>query len=289
MTISTENVPSRLRERSGKERPARELVVEAFFGPLATLAVRALLPLRVPPPAVVLANAAAGFLAALALVGGELILAALLLQLKTLLDNADGQLARVAGRVSLVGRYLDTEADLVVNAALFSALGATTGMPWLALAAFCALTLVLSTSFNMAELHREVRRETTERPQASGGRSERALALVYSAVFAPQDRVMRSFSSRRLKRVLAGERDVERTRAATLAYTDRFTVTALANLGLSTQLVMLGVCQALGEPATYLWFALACGLMLPVLQLRRERVARNTLRLEAPVTPRRAA
>jgi phosphatidylglycerophosphate synthase len=289
MTISTENVPSRLRERSGKERPARELVVEAFFGPLANLAVRALLPLRVPPPAVVLANAAAGFLAALALVGGELILAALLLQLKTLLDNADGQLARAAGRVSLVGRYLDTEADLVVNAALFAALGATAGMPWLALAAFCALTLVLSTSFNMAELHREVRGETTERPQASGGRSERALGLVYSAVFAPQDRVMRSFSSRRLKRVLAGEPDVERARAATLAYTDRLTVTALANLGLSTQLVVLGVCLALGDPAAYLWLALACGLMLPVLQLRRERVARNALRLEAPVIPRRAA
>jgi phosphatidylglycerophosphate synthase len=289
MTISTENVPSRLRERSGKERPARELVVEAFFGPLANLAVRALLPLRVPPPAVVLANAAAGFLAAFALVRGELILAALLLQLKTLLDNADGQLARAAGRVSFVGRYLDTEADLVVNAALFSALGATTGMPWLAFAAFCALTLVLSTSFNMAELHRKVRGETTERPQASGGRLERTLGLVYSAVFAPQDRVIRSFSSRRLTRVLAGEPDVERARAATFAYTDRFTVTALANFGLSTQLVVLGVCLALGAPEAYLWLALACGLTLPVLQLRRERVARNALRLEAPVTPRHAA
>ena len=33
----------------------------------------------------------------------------LLLQLKTLLDNADGQLARVTGRVTLVGRYLDTD------------------------------------------------------------------------------------------------------------------------------------------------------------------------------------
>ena len=50
-----------------------------------------------------------------------------LLQLKTVLDNADGQLARASGRVTLTGRYLDTEADLVVNAALFAALGYVTG------------------------------------------------------------------------------------------------------------------------------------------------------------------
>lgn len=289
MTISTETVPSRLRERSGKDRPARELVVEVFFGPLANLVVRALLPLRVPPPAVVLANAAAGLLAALALARGELVLAALLLQLKTLLDNADGQLARAAGRVSLVGRYLDTEADLVVNAALFAALGAVTGMPWLALAAFCALTLVLSTSFNLTDLHREVRGDTTERPRASGGRVERALGFVYRAVFAPQDRLLRSVFSRRLEQLLAAEPDLERARAATLTYYDRFTVTALANLGLSTQLAVLGLCLLLGAPPAFLWLALACGLIVPLLQLRRERVARSALRLEPPVTRRRAA
>ena len=76
----------------------------------------------VAPPVVVVANAATGLFAALAIVRGELLVAALLLQLKTLLDNSDGQLARVTGRVTLAGRYLDTEADLVVNVALFAAL-----------------------------------------------------------------------------------------------------------------------------------------------------------------------
>ena len=52
---------------------------------------------------------------------------ALLLQLKTLLDNADGQLARRSGRTSAFGRYLDTEVDLLVNVALFAALGHVTG------------------------------------------------------------------------------------------------------------------------------------------------------------------
>ena len=61
----------------------------------------------------------------------QFLVAALLLQLKTVLDNADGQLARLSGRVTAFGRYLDSESDLVVNAAIFVALGTQIG-PWLA-------------------------------------------------------------------------------------------------------------------------------------------------------------
>ena len=42
-----------------------------------------------------------GSLAALVLYRGHLVAAALLLQLKTLLDNADGALARATGQVTL--------------------------------------------------------------------------------------------------------------------------------------------------------------------------------------------
>ena len=52
---------------------------------------------------------------------GRFLLAALLIQLKTVLDNADGQLARLSGRITAFGRYLDSELDLFVNAALFAA------------------------------------------------------------------------------------------------------------------------------------------------------------------------
>ena len=69
--------------------------------------------------------------------------AALLLQLKTVLDNADGQLARMTGRVTELGRYLDSESDLLVDAAIFAALGIWIGAP-LALAGFLLLTAVLS-------------------------------------------------------------------------------------------------------------------------------------------------
>lgn len=276
MAVWTNGAPVRLLAGTGKDRPGRELVVAGVFRPLAALVATPLLRFGVPPPAVVLANAAAGLAAAALLAAGELVAAALLLQLKTLLDNADGLLARASGRVSLLGRYLDTEADLLVNAALFAALAAVTGRPWLALAAFLALTLVLSADFNLAALSREARREPAEEPLAGGGRSERALALVYRVLFAPQDRLLRWLSGRRLERV-AGSVNGELGRKAALAYHDPFTVGVLANLGLSTQLAVLGVCLLLGAPEAYLWLALASLLVLPPLQLRRERLARRAL------------
>ena len=81
------------------------------------------LPLRVPPPAVVLAAGGDRAGRRLGLGSGQLVAAALLLQLKTVLDNADGQLARATGRVTVLGRYLDSESDCSSNAALFAALG----------------------------------------------------------------------------------------------------------------------------------------------------------------------
>jgi archaetidylinositol phosphate synthase len=200
-------------------------------------------------------------------------LAAVLVQVKTLLDNADGQLARATGQVSLSGRYLDTEADLVVNAALFLALARVTGQPWLALGSFVALTLVLAVDFNMSELYRDAHRVERHAPAALHGRVERVLERAYRILFAPQDRAIRAFSRARLERIVGGPP----TEAVASAYNDRVTVTLLANLGLSTQLTALGLCLALEIPDVYLWLTIGCLALLPALQLRRERLARSAL------------
>src|ERR1700754_2098832 len=102
-------------------RAGREFVLELVFRPLSNVLGPLFERARIPPPAVVLANAATGLVAAVVLARGDLVAAAVLLQLKTLLDNVDGALARATGQVTLVGRYLDTIADLVVNAAAFAA------------------------------------------------------------------------------------------------------------------------------------------------------------------------
>ena len=274
MAVGTENASASL-VSPHERRAGRELVLELVFRPLAGALVPSLLRAHIPPPAVVLANAATGLCAALALVRGELVLAALLLQAKTLLDNADGQLARASGHVTLTGRYLDTEADLVVNAAIFAALGSVTGQPWLALAAFLALTLLLGVDFNTSELYREVRGRATELPAQVGGRVESLLGQFYRVVFSPQDRLVRAFAATRLERQLGPGISEERRDAATLAYHDRLTVTVLANLGLSTQLLVLGLFLAIDAPEAYLWLVLGSLGLLPLLQLRRERLARR--------------
>jgi phosphatidylglycerophosphate synthase len=248
---------------SRKQRAAPpELLCERVFRPLAHLVVLALLPLRVPPPAVVLAATATGLTAAAELARGELLAAALLLQLKTVLDNADGQLARAAGKESVLGRYLDSESDLLVNAALFAALGYVTDQPLLAAVAFLVLTIVLGVDFNLERLYRAEHGDPREpRPVARGLAG--VLGRIYDVVYGWQDRWVEAFVEWRLRRLRA-------TPEQRLAYHDRATLAVLANFGLSTQLAALGVCLAADAPEAYLWLAIACGVALVPLELRRE-------------------
>jgi archaetidylinositol phosphate synthase len=242
-----------------KPRVGIELLCEFVYRPAAHLVVRALLPLRVPPPAVVLAGAGVGLAGAWEIGRGEWLGAALLLQLKTVLDNADGQLARASGRMTALGRYLDSECDLLVDAAIFAALGLWVG-PWLALVGFLALTTVLNVNFNVERLYR---REHGERAAAMA--DERSvLARVYAVLYAPQDRWVEWYVDRRVR---------GRSPEARLAWHDRATVGFVANFGLSTQLAALGVCLAAGNPRAYVFVVLGCLATLVPLAVRRELLA----------------
>lgn len=264
--LSEGSDPSRPSLRATRKQRPFELSCEVVFRPLAHLVVRALLPFGVPPPAVVLTATATGLAAAAELWRGHLVVAALLLQLKTVLDNADGQLARASGRVTAFGRYLDSESDLLIDAALLAALGHVTGRWWLAAASFCVLTLVLSVNFNLEQLARREHGEPAE-PAAAPTGAAAFLAGIYAVVYAPQDRLVEWFVARRLRRLGAGAR-------GRLAYHDRLTLNVIANYGLSTQLAALGACLLLAHPADYLWLVLACGLSLVPLELRRGLLAR---------------
>ena len=89
-----------------------------------------------------------------------------------------------------MGRYLDTLADLLVNAALFAAIGYVTGRPFLAAASFVALTLVLAVDFNVTELYRETHKiPTCSRRRRAEPRAHPQVALL--RLFAPLDRAVR--------------------------------------------------------------------------------------------------
>lgn len=118
-----------------KERPVQEFLNALLFRPLAHLVVLLLLRTPVRPHHLVLFHTGLVLGAAWLLLREDLG-AALLLQLKTVLDNADGQLARLRGEVTEFGRYLDTGMDFLGNLALFLALGLRTGFLEKALLAF---------------------------------------------------------------------------------------------------------------------------------------------------------
>jgi phosphatidylglycerophosphate synthase len=223
------------------------------FRPLAHPLVLLCARLRVPPPALVAAAGAAGLAAALELGRGSLLAAALLIQLKTLLDNADGQLARLTGRTSAFGRYLDSEVDLLVNAALLTALAQVTGHPRLAFLGFVALTSVVSLNFNAARLSRGA---AAEPEPEDGGRATVVLRRIYGVVYAPQDRLAEAIVERRP------------------ALVTQRAVSVLANLGMSTQLAVFGLLLALGHPLAFAWIVLAQAALIALALLPR-RVPRR--------------
>jgi archaetidylinositol phosphate synthase len=247
-------LPSSALSRSRKPRRGTELVCEKVFRPLAHPLVLLFARLRVPPPGVVVAAAAAGLAAAFELGRGSLLVAALLVQLKTLLDNADGQLARLTGRTSAFGRYLDSEVDLLVNAALLAALAWTTARPALAFAAFLALTSVLSLNFNVERLSRTGSAEPEPEPE---GRATAVLRRVYGVVYAPQDRLAEALVARRP------------------ALTSPLAVSLFANLGMSTQLAAFGLLIALGHPLVFAWLALAEAAVIALALLPRRAPRRQ--------------
>ena len=210
--------------RSLKERGAVEFLSDRVYRPMAHLVVRLVLPTPVRPEHLVLVQGFLGALAALFVARGADLAAALLLVLRSILDNADGQLARARRQTSQLGRYLDTEVDLVTNLLVFLALGLRTGRVGLAFLSFLLLVLLLSADYAL--------NSPKTLPEARGAEPWASrLEAFYRAFFGPQD----AFFARLF------------ARGAPHGYR-----TFLANLGLSTQHTLLALFLLLGAPEGYL-------------------------------------
>jgi len=170
--------------------------------------------------------------------------------------------------------------EVIVNFPLFWCVGSITNQTVLGLVAFITLTSVLSSDFNLKCLYRRERGEPFRPSPDTSNENQmvlRALEGIYGFFLKPQDTLIRRFADVRLEGILNVQTDPERIRAARRAYHDAETLFVLANLELSTQLFVLGVCLVLGQPMYYLWLVMACGIVLIGLQLRREHRARQVL------------
>lgn len=262
-----------------KARPADEWFSERVFRPLAQRLVDPAARLGVTPESVVMFHTGLGLVAAWQIACGRSVLwgrisPAVLLQIKTTLDGLDGQLARATGQTSDIGRYLDTEMDVLVNAALLCAvLGVKQG-----LAANLLLSLILTTDFLWERDHRQARGEEFRADAAVSGqhpRLLRALQGFYDGYFLPQEKLLGGLFHSRL-RAASGAAP---TPALWVAYTPKLLNTVAVNLGLATQLAAFGACLLAGRPRLYPASLLAQAGVLAGLQLWREEQVRRQVRL----------
>ncbi|MCX2727601.1 CDP-alcohol phosphatidyltransferase family protein [Thermomicrobium sp. 4228-Ro] len=248
-----------LYRQSLKSRPAPEILNALLFRPLGFIVARSLWATPIRPIHLVLLHTLLGSLAAVAIACRYDRLAAVLLQLVTVLDNADGQFARLTRQETELGRYADTELDALKNAALLGAIAWRTKRWVEASVAFLILTFLLSWDFNVEYLYRSVRGESF-RPDVRDpdGRWVAIGRAVYRALFSPQDAAVRRLE-RWLYRILTQR--TEDDLAAARVWWNRDVVFMGANLGLTTQYVWLGLTLLLRTPGRYLRIALLQGLV----------------------------
>ncbi|AZI42956.1 CDP-alcohol phosphatidyltransferase family protein [Deinococcus psychrotolerans] len=249
-----------------KARPADEWAAERIFRPLAQLLVAPAARTKLRPTQVVLFHTGLTLLAAAGLRRGAWLAPALLLQLKTVLDNFDGQLARATDQTTLSGRYLDSEMDVLGNLALLTALHG----PLIGPSATLLLSLILSTDYLWERDYRAARGETFRAPAAQQGDNPAVLAALekfYALYFVPQEQMLSRLFEARLRSV-AGPQPTPQDRQA---YTPLAALTLSANLGLSSQLLLLGALTLLKRPH---WYAPSLAVQAAALltaQVWRER------------------
>ncbi len=264
-------------DAAAKSRPRSEFVLRAVQ-PAANLAVRGAARLGLDPQLVVWSHSALGVAAAVLVAVGEpgaWRIAAALLLAKAFLDNVDGGLARATGRVTVMGRYLDTVLDTVVNALLFAALAVHGPGIWgvpLALGAFAALVVVLSLDFNLERRYRALRGLVPrDADRAPAGAPERWLAAFrgfYERFLAPQDAAIDRLDERAFAR-LSGAPYAAAPLDQRLAWNDLWSTATLVNLGLTTQMAVLAACLALGAPFAYVLLVYAMAAYVGAVQLMR--------------------
>jgi phosphatidylglycerophosphate synthase len=118
----------------------RFLDISDYGRPLARGLVRALSNTQVTSIHLTFAFLAAGIVGIGFILSHQLVLAAIFLMLKNILDAADGEMARQKNHPSYTGRYLDSIFDFLINAGICLTLAVVTQGTWLvALLAFLGL------------------------------------------------------------------------------------------------------------------------------------------------------
>ena len=233
--------------------------------PIAIRIARALRNTRFTPIHVTLGFVISGLAAIYCILNHYYFAAVFFLVFKSILDAADGELARIKNRPSYTGRFLDSVSDILLNLLIVLSIWyVTDGSVWLALLAFFGLELQ-GTLYNYyyAILRNRHQGDATSRvfetgvPKAYDGERQRYVTLlfrIYQFCYGGFDRL-----------IYALDRD-----ACTAKNFPKWLMTAVSTFGLGFQLLLIGLMLVVGLESYILPFFLAyTTFILVFIGLRR--------------------
>jgi phosphatidylglycerophosphate synthase len=225
---------------------------------------------RFTPIHVTLLFGASGLVAIYCIVQQCYYWAAFFIVLKSIIDAADGELARLKNTPSYVGRYLDSCFDIVLNFLFLITIGNVCNAPlWLTLAAFVSIQLqgTLYNYYYVILRHASAGGDVTSKvfehqaPIALHGESQQAVNIlfaIYTIVYGGFDKVIHLL-------------DADAYKAKTFP---NWFMTLVSMYGLGFQLLIIAVLLPLGGIAYILPFFVAYNVFIPVLIVVRKVMLR---------------
>jgi phosphatidylglycerophosphate synthase len=198
-----------------------------------------------------------GLIATYCIIESHYWLAAFFLIFKSILDAADGELARVKQKPSYTGRYLDSVADIILNAMFFIAIWYVTDSPlWICLLAFLGLQLqgtlynyyyvILRNRFNGDTTSRVFENET---PIAFKGEKQKHVNVLFG--------LFKLFYGAFDKTIYNLDSNADKGKVL-----PNWLMTCVSTLGLGFQLLIISVLLVLGLKEIILPFFLAYTIMI---------------------------
>ena len=233
---------------------ADEIINIYLLRPIAALFVWLLYPTRITPNQITIGAIIVGTASAIAYSTGSsegIIIGGILILLKDILDDADGQLARVKEMYSRRGRFLDTIGDVLVNLFVFGAItiilynqNSSVIIVLLGILSFLGITLRVSyhVFYQVSYLHLEDRykmnrltEEITE-DDLKGDRIALKLQQIFNLIYGWQDRLMLSID-RWCRRGAVNDTNTGKW------YGDRFGLRLSGLIGFGTEYMVLAICS----------------------------------------------
>lgn len=225
--------------------------------PVAKLIANSLKNTAVTPVHVTIGFIISGLIAIYCIIQSYYWLAAFFLIFKSILDAADGELARVKQKPSYTGRYLDSVADIILNALFFIAIWYITNTTiWICLLAFIGLQLQ-GTLYNYyyVILRNKFDGDTTSRvfenktPKALDGEKQKHVNILFA--------LYKLFYGVFDKTIYILDRNADKGKVW-----PNWLMTGVSTFGLGFQLLIIGVMLVLGLKAYILPFFLVYTFMI---------------------------